>query len=133
VAFALIDPDFAKDQLLLMTREWYMHPNGQIPAYEWAFGDVNPPVPRMGSRPRLSDRAEDVRTQGPRFPRAYFPQADAELHVVGQPQRILKATTSSKADFLGLDNIGVFDRSVGLPLAASSTRQTGRAGWRLTA
>ena len=44
VAFALIDPDFAKQQLTLLTREWYMHPNGQIPAYEWNFGDVNPPV-----------------------------------------------------------------------------------------
>ena len=44
VAFAHIDPAFAKEQLLLMLREWYMHPNGQIPAYEWAFGDVNPPV-----------------------------------------------------------------------------------------
>ena len=41
---ALIDPEFAKDQLVLLTREWYMHPNGQLPAYEWAFGDVNPPV-----------------------------------------------------------------------------------------
>ncbi len=44
VVLALIDPQFAKDQLVLMLREWYMHPNGQIPAYEWAFGDVNPPV-----------------------------------------------------------------------------------------
>ncbi|HWU38796.1 MAG TPA: hypothetical protein VN203_14195, partial [Candidatus Acidoferrum sp.] len=44
VALALVDPDFAKDQLILFLREWYMHPNGQIPAYEWAFGDVNPPV-----------------------------------------------------------------------------------------
>ena len=44
VAFAHIDSVFAKDQLLLMLREWYMRPNGQIPAYEWAFGDVNPPV-----------------------------------------------------------------------------------------
>src|SRR6266852_5084083 len=44
VTLAHIDPDFAKDQLLLLTREWYMHPNGQLPAYEWAFGDVNPPV-----------------------------------------------------------------------------------------
>src|SRR5205814_352063 len=44
VALALIDPDFAKEQLVLMLREWYMHPNGQLPAYEWAFGDVNPPV-----------------------------------------------------------------------------------------
>src|SRR5580658_8403898 len=41
---ALIDPAFAKHQLVLLTREWYMHPNGQVPAYEWAFGDVNPPV-----------------------------------------------------------------------------------------
>ena len=40
----MIDPEFAKDQLVLLTREWYMHPNGQLPAYEWAFGDVNPPV-----------------------------------------------------------------------------------------
>ena len=44
VPLALIDPEFAKRQLLLLTREWYMHPNGQLPAYEWAFGDVNPPV-----------------------------------------------------------------------------------------
>jgi hypothetical protein len=44
VPLAMIDPDFAKDQLLLLMREWYMHPNGQIPAYEWSFGDVNPPV-----------------------------------------------------------------------------------------
>jgi hypothetical protein len=44
ISMALVDPDFAKSQLKLFLREWYMHPNGQIPAYEWAFGDVNPPV-----------------------------------------------------------------------------------------
>ena len=44
VPLATIDPEFAKRQLDVLTREWYMHPNGQIPAYEWAFGDVNPPV-----------------------------------------------------------------------------------------
>ena len=44
IPFALIDSAFAKHQLVLLTREWYMHPNGQIPAYEWAFSDVNPPV-----------------------------------------------------------------------------------------
>ena len=44
VALAHVDPEFAKAQLLLLCREWYMHPNGQLPAYEWAFGDVNPPV-----------------------------------------------------------------------------------------
>src|SRR4029453_12585725 len=44
IPFALIDPSFAKEQLVLPLREWYMHPNGQLPAYEWAFSDVNPPV-----------------------------------------------------------------------------------------
>ena len=44
ISFALIDPDFAKHQLLLLMREWYMNPNGQLPAYEWNFSDVNPPV-----------------------------------------------------------------------------------------
>ena len=44
IPFASVDPHFAKEQLVLFLREWYMHPNGQIPAYEWAFGDVNPPV-----------------------------------------------------------------------------------------
>lgn len=44
VAFAHVDPDFAKDQLILFLREWYMHPNGALPAYEWNFSDVNPPV-----------------------------------------------------------------------------------------
>ena len=44
ISFCFIDPDFAKRQLSLMTREWYMHPNGQLPAYEWNFSDVNPPV-----------------------------------------------------------------------------------------
>lgn len=43
----MIDPEFAKKQLDLLTREWYMHPNGQLPAYEWEFGDVNPPVVRQ--------------------------------------------------------------------------------------
>src|SRR6185369_364891 len=44
IPFALIDPEFAKEQLVLLTREWYMHPNGELPAYEWRFSDVNPPV-----------------------------------------------------------------------------------------
>ena len=44
VPLALVDSDFAKEQILLMLREWYMHPNGQLPAYEWSYGDVNPPV-----------------------------------------------------------------------------------------
>ncbi len=60
VPLALVDPEFAKQQLVLMTRELYMHPNGQLPAYEWAFGDVNPPV-RLGGLARLQDRQEAPR------------------------------------------------------------------------
>ena len=82
VALAHVDPAFAKHQLLLLCREWYMHPNGQLPAYEWAFGDVNPPVHAWAAlrgvphrrRPRL------------RLPRARLPQAAAQLHLVGEPQ-----------------------------------------------
>jgi len=47
IPFAMIDSEFAKEQLILFTREWYMHPNGQLPAYEWNFSDVNPPVQRL--------------------------------------------------------------------------------------
>ena len=82
VALAHVDPTFAKEQLILLCREWYMHPNGQLPAYEWAFGDVNPPVHALGCAARLRDR----RQAGLRLPRAHPAQADAELHLVGEPQ-----------------------------------------------
>ena len=58
VALALIDPAFAKNQLVLLTREWYMHPNGQLPAYEWAFGDVNPPVHAWAALRIYQDRTK---------------------------------------------------------------------------
>ena len=61
VALALIDPEFAKQQLLLLTREWYMHPNGQLPAYEWAFGDVNPPVQAWAALRIYQIEAQDDR------------------------------------------------------------------------
>ena len=64
---ALIDPEFAKDQLMLLLREWYMHPNGQIPAYEWAFGDVNPPVHAWAALARLSRSSRSA--SGTRRPR----------------------------------------------------------------
>ncbi len=61
IPLAMIDPEFAKHQLLLLTKEWYMHPNGQLPAYEWAFGDVNPTRSRMGNVACLQDRSETHR------------------------------------------------------------------------
>ena len=58
IALAHVDPEFAKAQLVLLCREWYMHPNGQLPAYEWAFGDVNPPVHALGGAGRVRDRRQ---------------------------------------------------------------------------
>ena len=92
VSLALVDPDFAEEQLVLLTREWYMHPNGQLPAYEWAFGDVNPPVHgwatwRVFQMDRKRRRLTHPNDPGrPGISRARVPQADAELHLVGQPE-----------------------------------------------
>ena len=115
VPFALIDPEFAKQQLMLLTREWYMHPNGQIPAYEWAFGDVNPPVHAWAAwrvfqldRKRRKD-AGDIQFLERVFHKLllnftwWVNRKDAEGRNVFQ------------GGFLGLDNIGVFDRGAPLP------------------
>ena len=83
---ALVDPDFAKEQLTLLLREWYMHPNGQLPAYEWAFGDVNPPVHAWAVW-RVYKIEKKRRGVGDRvFLARVLPQAAAQLHVVGEPQ-----------------------------------------------
>ena len=74
-------------------REWYMHPNGQLPAYEWNFSDVNPPVHAWAALRVFEDR----RRHRLRLPRAGVPQAAAQLHVVGQPQGRTRATTCSRA------------------------------------
>jgi len=112
---ALVDPAFAKDQLVLMTREWYMHPSGQLPAYEWAFGDVNPPVHAWATwRVYKIDKARAGGEGDQVFLERVFHklllnytwwvnQKDADGHNLFQ------------GGFLGLDNIGVFDRSSPLP------------------
>ena len=69
IPFARIDPQFAKEQLLLMLREWYMHPNGQLPAYEFSFSDVNPPVHAWAVLARLQDD-RPARPARPAVPRA---------------------------------------------------------------
>ena len=78
---------------ILLCREWYMHPNGQLPAYEWAFGDVNPPVHAWAAL-RVFEIDGDERL---RLPRAGLPQAAAQLHLVGEPQGRRRATTCSRA------------------------------------
>ena len=114
IPLALIDPDFAKAQLVLFLREWYMHPNGQLPAYEWALGDVNPPVHAWAAL-RVYRIERRLRGKGDRtfLVRVFHKlllnftwwvnREDAEGKNVFQ------------GGFLGLDNIGVFDRSAPLP------------------
>jgi hypothetical protein len=111
--FAAVDPDFAKDQLLLLLREWYMHPNGQLPAYEWNFSDVNPPVHAWAVWRvyKIADKkgSRDLFFLERAFQKLllnftwWVNRKDVEgRHVFG-------------GGFLGLDNIGVFDRSQPLP------------------
>ena len=85
IALTLVDPEFGKQQLNLMLRERYMHPNGQIPAYEWNFGDVNPPVHAWATHFHLppGKGADGQRRQG--LAEEQLSEAAPELHLVGQP------------------------------------------------
>lgn len=111
--YARIDPDFAKDQLELFVREWYMHPNGQIPAYEWNFSDVNPPVHAWGAlRVYKLTGAKGHRDR--RFLAHLFQKL--LINFTWWVNRKDEAGNNLFAGgFLGLDNIGVFDRSRPLP------------------
>lgn len=114
IPLAMIDPDFAKYQLDIMTREWYMHPNGQIPAYEWAFNDVNPPVHAWATW-RVYKIEQRMWGEGDRqFLERVFQKL--LLNFTWWVNR--KDTTGSnvfEGGFLGMDNVGVFDRSAPLP------------------
>ena len=111
---ALIDSDFAKNQLDIMTREWYMHPNGQIPAYEWAFGDVNPPVHAWATW-RVYKIEEKRRGKGDRqFLERVFQKLLLNF-TWWVNRKDAEGNNIFEGGFLGLDNIGVFDRSAPLP------------------
>ncbi|MGH8046748.1 MAG: MGH1-like glycoside hydrolase domain-containing protein, partial [Chthoniobacterales bacterium] len=115
VAFALVDPDFAKSQLLLMTREWYMHPNGQLPAYEWAFGDVNPPVHAWATwRVFEMDREKAGGPGDLAFLERVFHKLMLNF-TWWVNRKDAQGRNIFQGGFLGLDNIGVFDRSAPLP------------------
>jgi hypothetical protein len=114
IPLATIDPDFAKGQLDLMTREWYMHPNGQIPAYEWAFGDVNPPVHAWATW-RVYKIEQEVYG---RTDRAFLERVFQKLllnFTWWVNRKDAEGRNIFEGGFLGLDNIGVFDRSSPLP------------------
>jgi hypothetical protein len=113
VPFAEIDPDFAKNQLLLLLREWYLHPNGQIPAYEWNFADVNPPVHAWA----VWRVYKITGARGCRDTR-FLERAFLKL-LLNFNWWVNRKDPSGRhifsGGFLGLDNIGVFDRSKPLP------------------
>ena len=114
IALAIVDSDFAKEQLLLMTREWYMHPNGQLPAYEWAFGDVNPPVHAWAAwrvyKVEMKRRGEGDR----KFLERVFQKLLLNF-TWWVNRKDTEGRNVFQGGFLGLDNIGVFDRSAPLP------------------
>jgi hypothetical protein len=114
IPLALIDAEFAKEQLVLLTREWYMHPNGQLPAYEWSFGDVNPPVHAWAAwRVYQIDRKQ--RECGDlAFLERVFHKLMLNFTWWVNRKDVL-GRNIFQGGFLGLDNIGVFDRSAPLP------------------
>ncbi|HEY0377372.1 MAG TPA: hypothetical protein VGC87_10495, partial [Pyrinomonadaceae bacterium] len=114
VPLALVDPDFAKEQLVLMLREWYMHPNGQLPAYEWALGDVNPPVHAWAAW-RVYKIEEKRRGKGDRKFLARVFQKLLLNFTWWVNRKDAEGMNIFQGGFLGLDNIGVFDRSAALP------------------
>ncbi|BDA69505.1 hypothetical protein CAL7716_036710 [Calothrix sp. PCC 7716] len=114
ISLAMIDPDFAKNQLDILTREWFMHPNGQLPAYEWAFSDVNPPVHAWATwrvyqiEQKMYGRAD----------RQFLEQVFQKLllnFTWWVNRKDAEGNNVFQGGFLGLDNIGVFDRSTALP------------------
>jgi hypothetical protein len=126
IALTLVDPDFGKQQLKLMLRERYMHPNGQIPAYEWNFGDVNPPVHAWAT----------IFTY--RLEKGLAGEADREWLKSCFQKLLLNFTwwvnrkdrsghNVFEGGFLGLDNIGVFDRSAPLPTGGHLEQADGTA------
>ena len=125
IPFARIDPRFAKDQLVLFLREWYMHPNGQIPAYEFAFGDVNPPV-HAWSAWRV------YKMTGPRGGRdqLFLSRVFQKLllnFTWWVNRKDIEGNNLFAGGFLGLDNIGVFDRSQPLPTGGHLQQADGTA------
>jgi len=127
VTLALIDPGFAKNQLLLLTRDWYMHPNGQLPAYEWAFGDVNPPVHAWAAwRVYETDREH----QGGKGDRAFLERVFHKLMLNFTwwvNRKDVEGHNIFQGGFLGLDNIGLFDRSAPLPTGGYINQSDGTA------
>ena len=124
IPLALVDAEFAKQQLILMLREWYMHPNGQIPAYEWAFGDVNPPVHAWAAL-RVYQIDKKRTGKGDREFLARIFQKLLLNFTWWVNRKDAEGNNVFEGGFLGLDNIGVFDRSQPLPTGGTLSQADG--------
>jgi len=125
IPFARLDPEFAKDQLLMFLREWYMHPNGQLPAYEFALGDVNPPVHAWACW-------RVYKMTGPQHQRdRLFLKRTFQKLLLNFTWWVNRKDVRGKhlfaGGFLGLDNIGIFDRSKPLPTGGHLEQADGTA------
>ncbi len=126
IPMAILDPEWSKRQLTLLMREWYQHPNGQLPAYEWEFGDVNPPVHAWAA---LRVYQIDRKQRGE--PDTDFLEAAFHKLLVNFTwwvnQKDDEGNNVFQGGFLGLDNIGVFDRSKPLPTGGHLDQADGTA------
>ena len=130
IPLSLIDAEFAKSQLVLLMREWYMHPNGQLPAYEWNFSDVNPPVHAWSA---LRVFRIDRRLTG-RGDRAFLERVFHKLllnFTWWVNRKDAQDNNVFEGGFLGLDNIGVFDRNH-LPPGCGRLEQSDATSWMAT-
>ncbi len=130
IPLAKIDPDFAKRQLDRLTREWYMHPNGQIPAYEWKFSDVNPPVEAWASWCVYQIEKEIYGRADTNFLERVFQKLLLNF-TWWVNRKDQEGNNVFEGGFLGLDNIGLFDRSAELPSGVHLEQSDGTS-WMAT-
>ena len=133
VAMARIDPEFAKQQIMLLGREWYMHPNGQFPAYEFEFGDVNPPVHAWAAWRVYQLSAHGRLGRDLRVPRGARSRSASSTSPGGSTARTSTATTCSPAAFSGSTTSACSIARSRCPAAHAWSRPTRPRGWRSTA
>jgi hypothetical protein len=124
VAFAIVDPVFAKEQLVLLSREWFMHPNGQLPAYEWQFSDVNPPVQAWAAMRVYQIERHATGVGDVKFLERVFHKLLINF-TWWVNRKDVEGRNVFQGGFLGLDNIGVFNRSEDLPDGARLDQSDG--------
>ncbi len=127
ICFAPFDPVFAKEQLLLLTRDWYMHPNGQLPAYEWSFSDVNPPVHAWAAWKVYETDRDACGTGDTAFLETVFLKLLLNF-TWWVNRKDTEGNNIFEGGFLGMDNIGVFDRNARLP-DGSTLEQSDSTSW----